>query len=140
MKCRLLKNIIIDGRFIAAGNIVDDELLTEDLKTEAVITRDLDDRTKAMVLKEMHFTNKYVDHEGFTVTQPRMLGAGELIDANQIQPEWKEGTDFKYGWTPQERRAIQDRSEAEYLKRFQPKSEEPYENVIGYHSVRSKRS
>ena len=135
MKCRLLKNIIIDGRFIAAGNIVDDELLTEDLKTEAVITRDLDDRTKAMALKELHYNTRYTDGEGFDVRRPVMLGAGELIDANQIQPEWKEGTDFKYGWSLEERRSIQEREDEEYIKEF-----ESHESTTGNRQrVRSQR-
>jgi hypothetical protein len=139
MKVRLKQNIILDGKFIAAGNIIDDELLTEQLKTEAVITSDLEDRGKAMLLRELNFSSRYVDHEGFNVSRPVMWGAGELVEADQIQPEWKEGTDFKYGWSPEERRALQQRSQEKYVSQFQSKSEEPYENVTGYHRVRTQR-
>jgi hypothetical protein len=139
MKVRLKQNVIADGKFYVRDSVIDDELLPAHLKeNQSVVTHDLDDRTKAMALKELHYNTRYTDGEGFDVRRPVMLGAGELIDTNQIQPEWKEGTDFKYGWSPEERRAIQDRSEAEYLKQFQPKSEEPYENVIGYHSARKR--
>jgi hypothetical protein len=139
VQCRLLTNIILDSRFIERGSIIDDEALPAHLKENAsVITYDIDSSGQAMLLKEMHYSTCYRDHEGFNVTRPVMLGAGELIDADQIPPEWKEGTDFKYGWSPEERRQIQARSEAEYVQQFQPKSEEPYENV-GYHRVRSQR-
>jgi hypothetical protein len=139
VQCRLLTNIILDSRFIERGSIIDDELLPAHLKeNQSVITYDLDDRSKAMALKELNYNTSFRNHEGFTVTQPRMLGAGELIASDQIPPEWQEGTDFKYGWSPEERRAIQDRSEAEYVQHYQPKSEEPYENV-GYHRARSQR-
>src|SRR6516164_5013256 len=140
MKVRLKQNIIIEGKFIAAGNIIDDEALPADLKeNQSVVTRDLDDRTKAMALKELNYNTSYRDHEGFNVTRPVMRAIGELIATDQIQPEWKENVDYKFGWTPEERRAIQDRSEQEFLRQFQPKSDEPYENAIGYHRTRSQR-
>jgi hypothetical protein len=119
MKVRLKQNIILDGKFIAAGNIVDDELLTEQLKTEAVITSDLEDHGKVMLLRDLNYTTCHRDGEGFDVRRPVMLGAGELVNADQIQADWQEGKDYKFGWTPEERRLLQEKEDAEYVKEFQ---------------------
>jgi hypothetical protein len=139
VQVRLKQNIILDSKFYERGSVIDDELLPDHLKENAsVITRDLEDRSKAMLLKEMHYSTCYRDHEGFNVSQPKMLGIGELIASEEIPEGWRENEDFKFGWTPEERRAIQQRAGEEYVSQFQPKSEEPYEN-IGYHSARNRR-
>jgi hypothetical protein len=133
-------NVIIDGKFVERGSVIEDELLTPGLREDpSVVTRDLEDRGKAMLLKEMHYSTCYRDHEGFNVSQPKMLGIGELIASEEIPEGWRENEDFKYGWTPEERRLIQQRAGEEYVSQFQPKSEEPYENIIGYHRARNRR-
>ena len=120
MNCRLKTNTIIDGRFIERGSIIDDALLTPRLKEDpAIVSYDLEDREQAMLLREMNFNTSYKDHEGFNVSRPVMLGAGELIPAEEIPADWVEGKDFKFGWTPDERRLVQEQESESYLKQFQ---------------------
>ena len=122
MNCRLKTNTIIDGRFIERGSIIDDALLTPRLKEDpSIVSYDLEDREKAMLLREMNFnkTSPQVDDEGFKVSQPVMLGVGELIPAEEIPADWVEGKDFKFGWTPDERRLVQEQESESYLKQFQ---------------------
>ena len=131
MKVRLKTNLIADGKFIERGSIIDDESLTDRIKGDAsIVSYDLEDREKAMLLREMNFNTSHLDHEGFNVSQPVMLGAGELIPAEEIPADWVEGKDFKFGWTPEERRQVQDKESAEYLKQFQ--SDENSYDVTGY--------
>jgi hypothetical protein len=127
----LKTNLIADGKFIERGSIIDDESLTDRIKGDAsIVSYDLEDREKAMLLREMNFNTSHLDHEGFNVSQPVMLGAGELIPAEEIPADWVEGKDFKFGWTPEERRQVQDKESAEYLKQFQ--SDENSYDVTGY--------
>ena len=120
MKVRLKTNLIADGKFIERGSIINDESLTDRIKGDpSIVSYDLEDREKAMLLREMNFTTSHVDDEGFNVSRPAMLGAGELIPAEEIPAGWVEGKDFKFGWTPDERRSLQEQESAEYLKQFQ---------------------
>ena len=129
MNCRLKTNTIIDGRFIERGSIIDDALLTPRLKEDpSIVSYDLEDREQAMLLREMNFNTSYKNHEGFNVSRPVMLGAGELIPAEEIPADWVEGKDFKFGWTPDERRLVQEQENAAYLKHFQP---EPMPETAG---------
>jgi hypothetical protein len=126
----LLTNTILDGKFIQRGSIVDDELLTPRLKENpSVVTYDLEDRTKAIVLREMNLTTTSLDDEGFEVKRPAMMGAGELIPAEEIPTNWVEGKDYKFGWTPEERLRLQERESEAYLKQFQ--SHENLHDVTG---------
>jgi len=131
MNCRLKTNTIIDGRFIERGSIIDDALLTPRLKEDpSIVSYDLEDREKAMLLREMNFnkTSQQPDDEGFNVSRPVMLAAGELIPAEEVPADWVEGKDFKFGWTPDERRLVQEQENAAYLKHFQP---EPMPETAG---------
>jgi len=120
MNCRLKTNTIIDGRFIERGSIIDDALLTPRLKEDpSIVSYDLEDREQAMLLREMNFNTSHLDHEGFNVSQPVMMAAGELIPAEEIPAGWVEGKDFKFGWTPDERRLVQEQESATYLKHFE---------------------
>jgi hypothetical protein len=68
------------------------------------------------------------------VTFPVMRAAGELISREEIPDGWKEGQDYKSNWTPEERRELQEKENAAFLKQFQP---EPLEShVPGYQSSR----
>lgn len=118
MKVRLKQNVIVDGKFIERDSVVDDQILPERLRTEAVIG-DLEDRSQALVLKEMNFNTSHVDHEGFKVSQPVMLGVGQLISAREIPDSWIEGRDFKYSWTPEERRLLMEKENKIYIKQFE---------------------
>jgi hypothetical protein len=122
MKVRLKTNLIADGKFIERGSIIDDELLTDRIKGDtSIVSYDLEDREKAMLLREMNFNkaSQQLDDEGFNVSRPVMLAAGELIPAEEVPAGWVEGKDFKFGWTPDERRLVQEQESAAYLKQFQ---------------------
>jgi hypothetical protein len=68
-----------------------------------------------------------------------MLAAGELISIDEIPDGCKEGQDCTLAWTPEERRELQEKENAAYLKQFQP---EPLESYVtesyapGYQSGR----
>jgi hypothetical protein len=112
--------VIVGGKFIERDSVIDDAMLPEHLRTESYITHDLQDRSKVMVLRELNFTTTRVNHEGVKVSFPVMLAAGELIPSEEIPDSWQENKDYKFGWTLEERRELQEKESEAYLKQFQP--------------------
>jgi hypothetical protein len=134
MKCRLRQNVIVVGKFIKRDSAIDDAMLSEHLRTEALIAYDLADMGgKVMLLRELNFTTTRVDHEGVRVSLPMMLAAGELVERGEIPDGWKDGQDYKSSWTPEERRELQEKENAAFLKQFQP---EPLETAVPFYRSR----
>jgi hypothetical protein len=105
MKCRLLVNTILDGKFVERGSIVDDSVLSERLKTEAYVAYDLEDRGgKVLLLRDLSFMGlPRPSADGIPTSFPTHLAAGELLDLTQV-PESKrkslvEGLDYREKWT-----------------------------------------
>jgi hypothetical protein len=62
-----------------------------------------------------------------------MLAAGELVERGEIPDGWKDGQDYKSSWTPEERRELQEKENAAFLKQFQP---EPLETAVPFYRSR----
>lgn len=119
MKARLKQNVIANGRFYERDSVIDDEIIGELKTNKAILTYDLEDRSEAMILRELNLNVLQTDQEGFSVSRPRMMATGQTVAAREIPTDWQEGRDYKFGWTLEERRELQEKSAA-YLKQFQP--------------------
>jgi hypothetical protein len=86
-----------------------------------------------MLLRELNFTTTRVNPEGVRVSFPVMLAAGELVPSKEIPAEWQEGREYQSNWTPEERKELQEKENAAFLKQFQPEPLESYE-IAGYRS------
>ena len=125
MKCRLKQNVIIDGRFLERDSVIDDQLLTERLKTDAVIAYDLDDcGGKVLVLHDLSFQSiPKPDSRSVPTSYPVRVMAGELLDLEAVPPSHrrslKEGEDYKIEWTNEERAEVQKAAQDAHLKQFE---------------------
>ena len=125
MKCRLLQNTIIGGKFIERGTIVDDTELTERLKIDTVVAYDLEDcGGKVLVLRDLSFQSiAKPGSDGVRVSYPTLVASGELLDLSKVPPSHRrsltEGSDYKTKWTLEEQKQLQNAEQAAYLKQFE---------------------
>ena len=131
MKCRLLVNTIIGGKFIPRDTVIDDAQLTERLKIEAYITYDLEDREgKVLLLRDLSFQSiPKPGSDGIPTSYPVHVSAGELLDLQAVPPyqrkSLREGEDYATKWTREEQQQLQQAAEVDYLKRFEVETTVP---------------
>jgi hypothetical protein len=123
MKCRLKTNVIIGGRFVERGSIVDDSALSERLKTDAC---DYDLNNEVMILRQLDSTVTRPSDDGVVTAFPMTKGPGEVVPRSQIPPTWKENEDFLTNWSPEKRQAVQEAATAAYVQQFNSEPIETY--------------
>lgn len=110
---RLRVNMIIGGKFVVRGTVLDLELIPERLRNPEDIDRDLEARHgQVLLLRDLNFsTIPRPDSDGVPVSFPIRVTAGQLVDLERV-PEstrrsLKEGEDFRSAWTHQELEDLQ---------------------------------
>jgi hypothetical protein len=84
--------LLLNSKFIERDTIIDDDAIPESLRTEALLTYDLQDMGgKCMVLRELHYSTTRVNHEGVMIRFPVTVFAGELVDSKEIPAGWPGG-------------------------------------------------
>src|SRR5262245_40815656 len=108
-KVKLKHNLIIGGKHLNRGQIVDEEILTPLLRGDEYVTRNLDHKEgKVLLLQNVQYTTDEVDARyGQRVGYPISLSAGEVVDLQSIperqRQDWIEGREYKSDWSEKER-------------------------------------
>jgi hypothetical protein len=124
-KCRLKCNVLIDGKLLKRGEIVDDAELTPLFRGEQYVDhQDLAGREgKVMLLHGLQFTVDQVV-QGQLSSFPCQLTMGELIDLETIperqRQDLREGVDYVTEWTEEQRQKLRHEETQRDLKYFQP--------------------
>jgi hypothetical protein len=121
VKCRLKVNTISGGKFIERGSVIDDGVLPEHLKTEAYVA--YDQGGEVMLLRDLNSTTTRLSDDGVATNFPEWRSVGEVVPKEKIPGDWREGEDYLSSWTPEQRREVQEKANAEYLAQFQREPE-----------------
>jgi hypothetical protein len=119
--------MIVGGKHLSRGQVVDDSLLTDLLKGgQYVDYEDLGGReNRVLLLQGITYTRDEFD----PVTKQRIgypitLARGELVRLDEIperqRQDLREGIDYKRDWVEADRMQLREKETQEYLKHFQP--------------------
>jgi hypothetical protein len=124
-KCRLKCNLIVGGKHLNRGQVVDDSVLTDLLKGEQYVDyEDLGGRV--MLLHGLQYNGHPQKHGeyGTNLSFPVTLAAAELVDLEDIPERQRdmlqEGDDYITNWTEEQRQQLRWEQTEKELKYFQP--------------------
>jgi hypothetical protein len=123
---RLKHSLLIDGKLLKFGSVVDSDQIPEHLLTDEHVSWDTDHREgKVMMLINVTYTMEQIDPltKGM-VAYPCSLAIGEVCALEEIperqRQDWQDGVEYKSDWTEQERQQLRAEEDARYLAQFQP--------------------
>jgi hypothetical protein len=122
---RLKVNVVDSGRFYERDSVISDSILPDHLKTEAYVAYDLTDGAGlVLLLRDLNFSSvAKPGSDGVPVSYPIRAAAGDTFDLTKLpestRKSLKEGEDFKTKWSNEDRRELQARLHADYVRQFE---------------------